>query len=48
MELGPEGKTDKAQARVRAIKGGSVDAKKGMFEIDPKMKVEMIKKHKMK
>jgi hypothetical protein len=47
-ELGPQGKRDKAQARIRTVKGGSIDAKKGMFEIDPAVKVEMVKKHKMK
>jgi hypothetical protein len=30
------------------VRGGSVDAKKGMFEIDPTTKIDMIKKHKMK
>jgi hypothetical protein len=43
-ELGPEGKKDRAQAHVRVVRGGSVDAKKGMFELDPKIKMDMIKK----
>lgn len=34
--------------KVRIVKGASVESKKGMFHIDPKKKLEMLKNQKIK
>ena len=39
---------DAQKDKIRLVKGASVEAKKGMFQIDPQLKIDMIKNQKIK